>query len=497
MTLGFVVGAFPGVGHAANLTGTVTLFPVEAGGPSIAAGPDRNLWFSVHGRDIRVAKITTEGQVTTFPTGTRRGIHSLVAGPDGNLWFTEHFEDVIYRMTTAGAITGRFPIPSGSEVWDITAGPDGALWFTENMSQQLRCPPDPDEPPPDGGPIRIASEEPIRRPIGQPGGCETVLAGHDGIGRITIDGEITEFAIRGPEDGTRPIAAIAAGPDGALWFSEAGAIGRITTAGVVTEFPVEGLERPAGITAGPDGAIWFIKAPNSIGRLDPRTGTVTEFAVPGEPFMANGSGEMSDQITVGPDGALWFTHFAEQTIGRITTDGRVTEYPAGAPATDLTTGPDGNIWFSTRTGYVGRLLIAPGGRPLSAILAGANEVPVPGDPDGSGTVTITVNPGRGEVCYQITVKNIAPATAAHIHSGRAGQAGPVVVTLEPPRESNPPPFGLELGDGGESESAPATVSNCASVSRELARSILRNPSNYYVNVHNAEFPAGAVRGQLG
>lgn len=475
MALGVVVGALPGEADAADLTGSVTLYPVEAGGPSISVGPDRNLWFSVHGREIQAARITTQGAVTTYPTGTRRGIHSLVAGPDGNLWFTEHFEDVIYRMTTAGVITGRFAIPSRSEIWDITAGPDGALWFTENMSQQMRCPPrDPDEPRPDGG-IRIASEEVIRRPVEEPRRCETILAGHDGIGRITTDGAVTEFPLRGPEEGTRAIAAITAGPDGALWFSEAGAIGRITTTGQVTEFPGEGLE-PAGITAGPDGAIWFIKAPDRIGRLDPRTGSVTDFSVPGEPFMANGSGEMSDQIIAGPDGALWFTHFLAGTIGRIATAGAVTEFPVNAPPTDLTVGPDGHIWFSTRTGVVGRLVIASGGRPLSATLTGAAEVPGPGDPDGSGTGTITVNSGQGEICYQITVSNVAPATAAHIHRAPAGQAGPVVVTLEAP--------------------ANGTVSNCVSVGRALARDIQKNPVNYYLNVHNTEFPAGAVRGQL-
>jgi CHRD domain len=116
------------------------------------------------------------------------------------------------------------------------------------------------------------------------------------------------------------------------------------------------------------------------------------------------------------------------------------------------------------------------GRSLSTTLTGAAEVPGPGDPHGSGTATLTVNPGLGQICYELTVSGIAPATAAHIHVGAVTQAGPVVVPLEPPTDG--------------------TSSGCAEVSRELALAILKSPSAYYVNVHNAEFPAGALRGQL-
>ena len=116
------------------------------------------------------------------------------------------------------------------------------------------------------------------------------------------------------------------------------------------------------------------------------------------------------------------------------------------------------------------------GRPLATTLTGAAEVPGPGDPDGTGTATLTVNPGLGQICYELTVSGIAPATAAHIHVGPVGVAGPVVVALEPPTDG--------------------TSSACAEVDRELALAILKSPSDYYVNVHNAEFPAGALRCQL-
>ncbi len=117
-----------------------------------------------------------------------------------------------------------------------------------------------------------------------------------------------------------------------------------------------------------------------------------------------------------------------------------------------------------------------GGARFTATLDGASEAPGPGDPDGSGTATIRVNPGQREICYSITVNNIAAATAAHIHEAPAGSAGPVVVTLGAPTNG--------------------TSQGCATVTRELAKEIMRAPADYYVNVHNAEFMPGAVRGQL-
>ncbi len=131
-------------------------------------------------------------------------------------------------------------------------------------------------------------------------------------------------------------------------------------------------------------------------------------------------------------------------------------------------------------GLLVSLLATPvlaGGRPFTTTLHGANEVPA-GDPDATGTATVWVNPGQGTVCYSWSVSNAAtPIGAAHIHHAVAGVAGPVVVPL--------PPTGPSSGSG------------CTTgVSRDLAIAIIERPWEYYVNTHNAEFPAGAARGQL-
>ncbi len=109
-------------------------------------------------------------------------------------------------------------------------------------------------------------------------------------------------------------------------------------------------------------------------------------------------------------------------------------------------------------------------------LTGAAEVPGPGDDDGTGFATVFVE--QDQLCYDINVLDIAPATAAHIHEGAVGESGPPVVTLEPP-------------------SAEGAVDDCIPADPELLQRIAANPGEFYVNVHNDEFPEGALRGQLG
>jgi hypothetical protein len=116
------------------------------------------------------------------------------------------------------------------------------------------------------------------------------------------------------------------------------------------------------------------------------------------------------------------------------------------------------------------------GKRFDLMLTGAVEVPNPGDPDGSGTATIRINPGQGQLCYTLMVSGIEPAAAAHIHEAPAGSAGPIILHLAAP-------------SGGSSQ-------GCLSISRELAKEIMKDPGNYYVNVHNSEFPGGALRAQL-
>jgi hypothetical protein len=76
----------------------------------------------------------------------------------------------------------------------------------------------------------------------------------------------------------------------------------------------------------------------------------------------------------------------------------------------------------------------------------------------------------------LTVADIGTATAAHIHIGAPDKAGPVLVGLDAPADGS--------SDG------------CVDLAKDKVKAVMDNPADYYVNVHNAEFPDGAVRGQL-
>jgi hypothetical protein len=115
-------------------------------------------------------------------------------------------------------------------------------------------------------------------------------------------------------------------------------------------------------------------------------------------------------------------------------------------------------------------------RAFFAVLTGAKE-PGGGDRNGRGSASFTFD--GTSLCWGITVANLGKPVGAHIHKGRAGVNGSIVVPLQQP----------DSGDPGAS-------SGCATVDAALARAIRRHPARYYVNVHTTEFGAGAIRGQL-
>jgi|GEM_PF-403102 len=112
---------------------------------------------------------------------------------------------------------------------------------------------------------------------------------------------------------------------------------------------------------------------------------------------------------------------------------------------------------------------------LRAPLSGSNEIGT-GDPEGFGFAKVRIDLATSQVCYRLSVAGTGAATAAHIHVGNAGTNGPVVVPFAAPVD------GLSNG--------------CVGITADLAAAIATNPSGYYVNIHTAEFPGGAVRGQL-
>jgi len=173
---------------------------------------------------LACARTAAAQTITEFPIPTEA--NSIVAGPDGALWFTAHDRNKIGRITTAGTVT-EFVIPVPARVFvytDIVSGPDGALWFG----------------------------------IGKAPASGNLLLGKWSIGRITTTGKFSEFLLPPGSPLVGTPNGMTAGPDGALWSTEAGMnkIYRITTAGAISEFLIPTPDsRPFRITAGPDCAL--------------------------------------------------------------------------------------------------------------------------------------------------------------------------------------------------------------------------------------------------
>ena len=138
---------------------------------------------------------------------------------------------------------------------------------------------------------------------------------------------------------------IAAGSDGSLWLTDEynDQILKLTTDGTFSGFPLQ-AGYPNGIVAGPDKALWFANGDNSdgVGRITTK-GKITLY--PAGP---------SHDIAVGSDGALWYTEAAANQIGRITTHGTITEYSkgitSGSEPYSIAPGPDGALWFTEYAG---------------------------------------------------------------------------------------------------------------------------------------------------
>jgi virginiamycin B lyase len=266
--------------------------PVPAG---IAAGPDGALWFSDPGNDT-IGRMSTHGAFSFFRAGAEVST-GITAGPDGALWFTVAQEDaMIGRVTTGGQVT-LFKDPGGSFPQGIAAGPDGALWFGEINGT---------------------------------------------IGRITTAGTVTHFTVASSNS---TIADIVTGPDGALWATRSqdgshasNEIIRLTTSGKLKSFTVG--EEPQYICVGPDKALWFGEA-NAIGRITTK-GAYRAFRIHSRSSFPEG-------IAAGPDGALWFALDGAGSIVRLTTAGKMTSYGVSGSAPELaqiTAGPDHSMWFT-------------------------------------------------------------------------------------------------------------------------------------------------------
>jgi virginiamycin B lyase len=343
---------------------------------AIAAGPNGTLWFENNNR-ARIDHVNAAGKIRSY---TGHGIVQpllMAVAPNGALWFTDR-PNKIGHISTKNKI--RILTPAIDDPTSIATAPDGFLWFTNlHGPRKLR---------------RVTVHRAIHV-VKEPGAAEPRVItagpahtmwfryGPHSIAWRTATGHthvVTKAAIQGD-------TSMVEGSDGAMWFADHGAIGRITTAGVVTTYLDPGNIHPQSLAVGPDGNVWFTNRfgfttrPGSIGRITP-SGVITVFT--------DASITEPQAITAGSDGALWFTNRAISTndgsIGRITTDGTVSSDTSpqitGAVGA-ITTGPDGAMWFTND--------VTNGSNPIARITA-SGHVSAIAVPDAALPWSITTGP---------------------------------------------------------------------------------------------------------
>jgi virginiamycin B lyase len=286
--------------------GVVTEYPLPGSRSSarepmaITLGPDGALWFAEHNDGI--GRITTAGSLTEYRVPGNAGPYDIAAGPDGALWFTD-LGAKLWRVTTDGQFTA-YPVPGNALPTGITAGPDGAMWFIApfgriTMTGQIT-----------EFPTAVGFNSIVTGPDGALWSPWSDSRHPAGISRTTTAGVSTLYQIPG-----KNLQVVAVGPDHKIWFTQHHAcrpssVGKISTEGSYRRYQVVGCAVPTGIAAGPDGAMWFTELRDD--HIDRITldGRITRYPIPTSHAGPYG-------ITAGPDGAVWFTEGLAGKIGRI------------------------------------------------------------------------------------------------------------------------------------------------------------------------------------
>ncbi|HLH99113.1 MAG TPA: carboxypeptidase regulatory-like domain-containing protein [Xanthobacteraceae bacterium] len=242
---------------------------------------DGMMWIPYYGRGNEVVRLNPKtAELTRFPLPFSRtaGVHSVIPSPDGTVWLTEASLGRIAQLNPA---TGQYteyqntPLPDGKRTGSHTIRVDehGMVWVS-------------------GGPA-ISEFDPKTE-------------------------QFKHFDVGGTYGNVR-------GQNGDEWFTsfvEDGPIARVTQDGVLTKFYPPTKGKPQRLQVDSDGIVWFTeRRGGKIGRLDPKTGEIKEFQLPGpepSPYA----------IGIDRDHMIWYSSHEQDTLGRFDPKtGQVTEYP--------------------------------------------------------------------------------------------------------------------------------------------------------------------------
>ncbi|HTY41616.1 MAG TPA: sigma-70 family RNA polymerase sigma factor [Thermoanaerobaculia bacterium] len=265
--------------------------------------------------------------------------HDIAPGPDGAMWYAEGPFRKIGRIDGSGAVT-EFPVEQ--ETRSIAPGSDGNLWFTTETAIGRMTP---------SGALAWYPVSSALQIVSAPDGSLWFSTWRfsdeaTSIGRLTTAGTITEFPMFAGSptfdatwDPCPDVYVVAGALDGGAWFARpcAGKLGRVTASGTIAEFALSGSSNPRRIAVGPDGNLWFTEDTERVGRITPG-GDITEFPLPGG---AHG-------IVGAADGNLWAA--GPGRLSRITTGGAITQYPVpiDTETPGIAAGLDGTLWIADK-----------------------------------------------------------------------------------------------------------------------------------------------------
>jgi streptogramin lyase len=282
-----------GADAAPRLAGT---FDLSGTSGHITRGPDGNIWVTISGSGLgnTLARIQPNGAVTEYAPAAVVNPVGITSGPDGNLWLTR--TGGVIRVPPADPDSAQdFNIGAISDPRTITSGPGGKLWTASGDQLVSFLPADP-----------------------------------TGFAATTINGM-----------GARGIAA----SRGRLWIADFGGsrIARATPDGGTSFFNVGG--GPQEVAAGPTRQVAYSNpgtVPQTVGRITPG----------GSPKLTNVPQTDPFGIAFAPDGNWWFSEFAKQSLGLLSTSGKLQTLkvlPQNSGPRYLAVGPNGTVWVSLET----------------------------------------------------------------------------------------------------------------------------------------------------
>jgi streptogramin lyase len=292
---------------------TITIFtgPTDHGSSlAIAGGIDKALWVTLT-NDAAIMRISTTGKAEIYPTPSPASQPEAITLNGSKMWFTEFATGCVGSITAVGTITEYPTLLSENMSTGMATGANSTTWFVTDFDGIGRIS--------QAGKVKLFSlpdnnSQPTAITLGPDGNMWFIEFEGSNVGKITPAGKVTEYNVG--LNGFSNSFGIATGADGRIWFTDPGnsvpRIGAINTDGTGLTYYSDGLTGLAdSIVAGPDGNLYFGEFGGAIGKIT-TAGVITEYPL----VLAEGSFPVLS-LTVGSNGNIWFSNNAHSQVGEL------------------------------------------------------------------------------------------------------------------------------------------------------------------------------------